>query len=362
MGALIHFASPTMNPSRARFDVLCALLSAVLCFSSAHAGPIRDRLKERAEDRKAATPAKSDSDSLDAGDTGESCADWAAKVNRLEKLSRLRNPGNKADKPNVAYGPTEREKMDVFLPPEPLRGSAPIIVMVHGGGWCVGDKASLGVVENKLKRWGPQGFIFISLNYPMVDNGADALKQAGHVASAVAHIQRNAKEWGGDADKIILMGHSAGAHLVSLVNADGQIRKAANMGKVLGTVSLDAGAINVVKQMPNVYDALKLRYKEAFGTTEAGWIAASPYHQLDKGAAPWLGVCSTTRKDDPCGHAREYVTKSKSLGIAAEVLPQRKSHGAINKELGEPGAYTDAVEKFMAGLDEEVARRLKRSR
>lgn len=288
------------------------------------------------------------------------CAEWAARVNRLERVMRLRNPGIRPDRADVAYGKASREVMDVFLPPEALRDGAPIIVMVHGGGWCVGDKASAGVVENKVGRWTPRGFVVVSLNYPMVADGLDARAQAVRVAQAIAHVQMNARSWGGDARKVILMGHSAGAHLVSLVHADAAMRKAAGIEGLLGTVSLDAGAIDVVRQMPRVYDGLRDRYREAFGEREEGWVAASPHHRLTEGAAPWLGVCSTLRKDDPCGQAEAFVARAKSLGIRGEVLPQRKSHAALNKELGEAGPYTTAVERFLASLDAEVARRLKR--
>jgi hypothetical protein len=111
--------------------------------------------------------------------------------------------------------------------------------------------------------------------------------------------------------------------------------------------------------MPKVYPFLKVRYREAFGNSETDWVAASPFHKLDRTAAPWLGVCSTTRKDDPCGQARAYAEKSNGLGVKASVLPEAKSHGAINKELGLPGDYTRGVEAFMAALDPVVARLLK---
>jgi acetyl esterase/lipase len=294
------------------------------------------------------------------GNGDMSCEQWAQKVNRLEQRAAGRNSGPKPDFDNVAYGNGNLEKLDVFLPAKKSNNMpAPIIVMVHGGGWCIGDKGGATVTENKVARWTPKGFVFISINYPMVNEGSNALAQANYVAKAVAFIQAHAQQWGGDPTKLILMGHSAGAHLVSLVNASAQIRQVNRVQPILGTVSLDAGAVDVVKQMPNVYPFLKARYREAFGTTEAEWIAASPFHQLDQTAVPWLGVCSTSRKDDPCGQARAYADKSNHLGIAASVQPEHKNHGAINKDLGKAGTYTSAVEAFMSSLDPLVAQRLK---
>lgn len=341
-------------------SAITILLASALLSACVGASTVRERVKERMQERRAERTSNTDKDAEEMGGNAATCAEWSAKVKRLERVALRRNTGPKPDHADIAYGKEALEKLDVYLPPKATRkDGAPIIVMVHGGGWCVGDKASGGVTGAKVTHWVPQGFVFVSVNYPMVSDGKDALAQAQHVAKAVAYVQSKAAEWGGDASKVILMGHSAGAHLVSLVNADPDIRKANNVAPVLGTVSLDAGAVDVVKQMPQVYDFLKVRYREAFGETEAGWIAASPFHQLERGAAPWLGVCSTTRKDDPCAQARDYVTKSKGLGIDAQTLPLRKNHGEINKELGEDSAYTKAVERFMAGLDPAVARLLK---
>lgn len=348
-----------------RFPVLLALALAILA-GDAQAGPLAERLKERLQQRAQRQEAdgadREDLADLGAGGSALSCAEWSRKVERLQSLSQRRNAGPAPDLVDVTYGSGQLEKLDVFMPKRAGREAAPIIMMVHGGGWCVGDKGAASVTGNKIARWVPKGFVFVSVNYPMVADGADALAQAGYVAKAAAFVQANARNWGGDPARLILMGHSAGAHLVSLVNADAELRQANGMRAVLGTVSLDAGAIDVVTQMPRVYPFLRMRYREAFGDAEAGWIAASPFHRLDRKAAPWLGVCSALRKDDPCGQARAYAEKSKGLGLRADVLPERLAHGAINQQLGLPGEYTTQMEAFMAALDPVVARLLTEDR
>jgi arylformamidase len=326
--------------------------------TSASAETLKERIQERMQQR--GSSAADATDQLEVGGNDMSCAEWAKKVSRLEGLAGSRNVGPAPDLADIAYGPEALAKLDVFFARATMAGPAPIIMMVHGGGWCVGDKGGEEMTANKVARWVPKGFLFVSVNYPMVNDGADALAQANYVAKAAAFVQANAGKWGGDPGRLILMGHSAGAHLVSLVNTDARIREANGLRPILGTVSLDAGAIDVVKEMPNVYPFLKTRYREAFGNTEAKWIAASPFYKLDRTAVPWLGVCSTTRKDNPCGQAQAYAEKSKGLGIRAAVLPERMSHGAINKELGAPGSYTDSVEAFMASLDQVVAKLLNR--
>jgi len=284
-----------------------------------------------------------------------SCIERAKSVERV--LSSPRGAfafGPAADRKDIAYGSQRLQRLDVFLPKRHGSGLAPVIVMVHGGGWCVGDKALAPVTKNKTEHWLPLGFLFVSVDYPMVPDGSDALKQAADVARAVAYVQKHAAEWGGDEKRVVLIGHSAGAHLVSLVNADARLRQQFDVKPLLGVVSLDSGTTNVPVQMRKPMPAVHARYVEAFGTSEAGWIKASPFHQLDASAAPWLGVCSSRRADDSCGQAREYADKSRSLGVKASVLPIDKAHGPINKDLGLPGPYTNEVDDFIASLDPQL--------
>ncbi len=256
---------------------------------------------------------------------------------------------------DVAYGKDAAQKMDVYLP-QGVKG-APVIFMVHGGAWRIGDKTNDRVVENKLARWAPRGFVFISANYRMLPD-ADPLTQADDVARALATAQKRAQEWGADADKFILMGHSAGAHLVSVLNAAPDRAFAQGARPWIGTVSLDTAATDMVKVMQREHYRF---YDKAFGDDPAYWKAASPQHILTPQAKPILLVCSSEREDKPCLQTRVFAASAKKVGVRAEVLPQAKSHREINEELGLPGEYTDAVEAFLASLD-PLPRRLLRDK
>ena len=68
---------------------------------------------------------------------------------------------------NIAYGSHPQQVMDVYFPTQPLtdKTPAPLIVMVHGGAWIIGDKNKAAVVKNKMDYWNKQGWVFISINY-----------------------------------------------------------------------------------------------------------------------------------------------------------------------------------------------------
>ena len=252
---------------------------------------------------------------------------------------------------DVAYGNDPRQRFDVYLPTH--ASDAPVIFMVHGGGWRRGDKAASGVIQNKIDRWPPRDFIVISANYPMLP-GTRPLQQAQQVARALAVAQQDAASWGGDPDRFMLLGHSAGARLVALLTAEPALAKAQGARPWLGTTSLDSASLDVVQIMQGRHLQL---YDEAFGAQASGWLAASPYQQMSGRIVPFLVVCSSRRRDS-CPQAHAFVRKAASFGSRASVLEEDLSHGEINAQLGRPSAYTDVVEQFMGTLSTAGARRL----
>lgn len=321
------------------------------------------RLRQWLESRRTAGGEAGDTEmSFDIDGLGKwgdkSCLDKDATMKKFKRVFERVN--KRAPKPTLtaAYGPHERQAIDVYIPevgPKNAQGSYPVIFMVHGGGWCIGDKSMIKVTKNKVARWLPKGFVFISVNYRMIPDGADVATQVQDVGKALAFVQKNAAKWQADPSKIITMGHSAGAHLVSLLGADAKGAASMGLSPWLGTVSLDSGTLDVLNTMQNKHFGL---YNDAFGKDPSKWQPVSPIHHLTRASLPFLGVCST-RRNDACPQAQAYAAKSKTMGVKAGALEIDLGHGGINDKLGEPGEYTAAVEAFMASLDREVARRLR---
>ena len=293
----------------------------------AAAGPLRDRLAQRANDRAAA-------EELDDG-VQEGGASRSATLPAGVRLLR-----------DVAYGPQPRQRMDVYLPAPGAGDKAAVVFLVHGGGWRYGDKAHSRLVQNKVARWVPRGVVLVSVNYRMLpEAGPD--EQLRDVARALAAAQRQAPSWGADPQRFVTMGHSAGAHLVALLAATPALAQAQGALPVRGTVALDSAALDV----PRIMDERHARlYDQAFGSDPAFWRAVSPVHQLQQPAPPVLAVCSTRRRVS-CDQAQRFAAQGRALGMRVEVLPQDLSHGQVNEQLGLPGAYTDAVEAFMRSVD-----------
>lgn len=252
-------------------------------------------------------------------------------------------PGVTAER-NVAYGSEPAQCLDVYR--QPGASDAPVILFVHGGGWRRGDKAMPQMTRNKMPHWVAKGFVFLSINYRMLPD-ANPVQQAEDVSRALAFAQNNAGSWGGDAARVVLVGHSAGAHLVSLITADTELFIPYGAQPWLATIGLDSAALDMEAVMNRPHYPF---YDPVFGSDAHFWRQASPMHRLNgKPAAPMLLVCSS-RRDDACISARDFAAKAIAFGGSVTVLPVDLNHMQINDQLGQPGAYTEAVDGFLRGV------------
>lgn len=250
--------------------------------------------------------------------------------------------GTKVER-DVAYGADPAQRLDVYRPAK--AAGAPILIMVHGGGWITGDKANPGVIDAKAAHWLPKGYILVSVNYRLAPQ-ANPMAQANDVANAIAFVQAHAGAWGGDPARVVLMGHSAGAHLITLLAADPGIAKSAGVKPWLGTIALDSAAYSVVDLMQRQHLGL---YDQAFGADQQMWRAASPTLVLRSAPAPMLLVCSTKRADS-CPQAETFAVKVKALNGRATVVPVDMTHADINHLVGPDGNYTATIDKFLNSI------------
>jgi len=244
--------------------------------------------------------------------------------------------------PDIPYGGDPAQRLDVYVPAQAPASAAlaPVLFFVHGGGWARGDKANTRVVEPKIAHWVDQGYVVISANYRMLPT--PVAQQVDDVAAALAFAQSQAGLWGGDPKRFVLMGHSAGAHLVALVAAGA--RTATRPQPWRGAVLLDSAAFDLTTLMTHRHFGL---YDRAFGGERSYWAAMSPIVQLARATAPILAVCSS-RRQESCGQADRFAAKANGLGGRVRVLREDLSHMEINATLGDASDYTSQVDAFLA--------------
>lgn len=249
----------------------------------------------------------------------------------------------------LTYGTDPLQKLDFY--PTTAAKPAPLVIFVHGGGWKRGDKSN-ATGQFKAPHYNGQGYHFASINYRLVPE-ATVEQQASDVASAVAKLLADADRLKIDRRKVVLMGHSAGAHLVALVGTDPQYLRAAGLSHadIKGVIPLDGAAYNVPEQMDENARLMGDTYLQAFGTDLERQKALSPTLHAAAPNAPSFLILHVQRRDGTAqsnglGEAlRRAGTDAKVQGFDGRGL---KGHAEINRKLGDPDyPATPVVDAFL---------------
>jgi len=270
-----------------------------LLSSHAHAGPIRDRIRANIAKKTSATPAPGASLQIYGSDPAQTLDLWRAKG---------------------ASAPTA------------------LIIFVHGGGWKRGSKDN-ATGAAKVEHLTGLGYAVASINYRLVPE-ATVEQQAADVVSSVAYLRRNAARLGIDPTRVILMGHSAGAHLVALVGTDPRYLKDAGLSEadLRGVILLDGACYDVPRQIAEGGNFMRDSYVQAFGGDVARQRALSPTFHAANPNAPSFLILHVDRED---GKAQSEALGAalSAAGTAVELKGFEgkglRGHMAINRSLGD---------------------------
>lgn len=142
---------------------------------------------------------------------------------------------------DLAYGDNPRQKLDLYIPDARSAGPRRVLVFFYGGGWNSGSKDGYLFAAKPFVEAGyivaiPDYRIYPEVRFPaFVDDGAAALRW----------IADNAARFGGEADRVYLAGHSAGAHTAALLALD---------ARYLNAVGLRTARIAAVAGLAGPYD------------------------------------------------------------------------------------------------------------
>lgn len=227
-----------------------------------------------------------------------------------------------------------RQTLDVYAPP--AGSDHPIAFWIHGGGWRQGDK---GAVQQKPQAFVDKGFAFVSTNYRFVPQ-VTVKEMTQDIAKAIRYVHDHAKEFGGNPNRIFVLGHSAGAHLAALVCTDDRYLKAENLSlSVLkGCVPVDTAAYDIPFRFSQGGAAKAGQGKAIFGNDDSTHRELSPITYVGnvKGIPPFL-ILHVADRDDSKAQSERFAKALLQAGTqAAIVAGEGKTHGTINSELGRP--------------------------
>lgn len=237
-----------------------------------------------------------------------------------------------------AYMQGPRGGVDIYRPKGVA--AAPVVVFIYGGSWDSGDRGEYAFVGRSLAREGylvliPDYRVFPEVRYPAFLEDC---------AKAVAWSKAHASEFGGDPNKLFLVGHSAGAYNAVMLGLNGRYLKA---------VGMDPKAdLRGVVGLAGPYDFLPLKsaeLKEIFGPPQAR-PATQPIAYVDGKNPPlFLATDLADKVVDP-GNTTRLADRVRAAGGPVEVRTYKGlSHALLI------GAFAEPIE-FIAPVRRDVAR------
>jgi acetyl esterase/lipase len=225
----------------------------------------------------------------------------------------------------LAYGDGPRARLDLYVPKSAAREAAaglPVIVFWYGGSWTNGKRADYRFVGAALAQ---RGFVVAIPDYRLhPDVDFPAFTDDG--AQAVAWLQEHAREYGGDPERMVLMGHSAGAHTAAYLalNQDALRKVGAEPTWIRGLVGL-AGPYTLKASS----DFLRAIFK-------------APYEPAD-----WQPVAFVDETDPPA--LLIHGGKDKTVDIRHTYALQaalEKAGVRVETEIYPDAAHTDLIAAF----------------
>jgi acetyl esterase/lipase len=260
-------------------------------------------------------------------------------------------------------------RLDLYLPASGATGS-PMMIYVHGGAWILGDKREQG--RPMLHYLARNGWVCASVNYRLSPR-ADWPEAVFDVKRALAWFKDHAGELGGDPDRMVISGGSAGGHLAALVALTADDRSLQPGFEDADTSVMACVPFYGVYDFTNSagsFDPFFVRFlektvmKQPLSNNRPAFEAASPLFRLHPNAPPLLVVAGRNDTLVPVAEARRFVAEARRISHqpvcyvelpfaqhAFEIFPSVRSSYAIR-----------AVEHFVSFVEKTKAGSLTPSR
>jgi len=243
---------------------------------------------------------------------------------------------------DLKYGPAERNRLDVFSA-DGANGARPVLLYVHGGGFNRGDKTAPNspFLDNVAVWAARNGMVGVNMTYRLAPQSTWP-SGPQDMGAAVKWVRDNIKEYGGDPQRIYLMGSSAGAGHVAAYVAFSEYHAAPGSG-LAGAILLSGSPFDLTV-FPDIAN-----YKQYFGEDASKYAALSPQPGLTKSSVPlmvvWAGL-------DPPSIEGESVNLNDALCKAqkcpTKVFLKTHSHISVANAIGTNDTeLTDQISAFV---------------
>jgi acetyl esterase/lipase len=218
------------------------------------------------------------------------------KLLRQERTDSVREVRDVAYYPGPDADPI-KHKLDLYLPANAK--DVPMLMWIHGGGWCLGDRSWFGDLG---RRFAEAGIGVAIISYRL----SPAVQHPAHVqdcARAFAWLREHAAEYGGNPDRLFVSGQSAGGHLSALLALDNRYLRELGVPDDAIKGSIPMSGVYTIPALPQGTKGLLAMFPAAFGSDRAVCRDASPASHVARLSSPMLVITET---EDP-GVVRLYA-------------------------------------------------------
>ena len=262
---------------------------------------------------------------------------------------------------NVAYTQSghERHVLDIYAPEKKSTAKLPVIFWIHGGGWVVGDKSDVAL---KPKVFTEKDCLMVSTNYRLLPD-VDMETLISDIAKSIGWVHRNITKYGGDPNRIIVGGHSAGAQLAALICIDERYlrREGVSFESLKGCIPVDGDTYDIPKiimtaeHRQTLYGGKMFTFghRQKFGNDPEKHVDFSAVTHIakEKHIPPFL-ILYFSGNPDTNAQARLLERSLRRADVTAKAVGKgNTNHSQLNNDIGNPSdPVTQEVYKFLEPL------------
>jgi acetyl esterase len=249
------------------------------------------------------------------------------------------------------YGSDPLQELEIYpaaAGSRAARGTKPVLMLVHGGGWGGGVREALAP---HARYFAARGWTCVNISYGLTSlPGVTLMKAQEDVRAAFDWIRTQAPQRGWDANRIVVLGESAGGQLacaIGVLPPDAQRWQPHSL--VLINPVMDLTTLSWALNQPGLRDAGAI---DPATREKHPAVAVSPLFHVNRSSPPTLLIHGRDDSVVPFSQAEAYAARAKSVGAKLELVTLEKTnHAFFLQEFGSPEAIRSTLQRVARFLD-----------
>ena len=241
----------------------------------------------------------------------------------------------------------ERHVLDVYTPKGKSVKARPVVLFIHGGAWDSGSKNLYSFIGRRLAR---QGLVAVVISYRLAPD-VEVPAMVNDCGRAVLWTAQHIAEYGGDPNRIFVMGHSAGGGIAASLSTDDPFFARLGLAKnqIKGAILDDPAGLDMYDYLQKMDYAGDEKYLVPFGKKPEVWRAMSALYHVTASCPPVLMYVGERTYPSIAQSTRKFNQRLQDLGVRHEftVLPGKKHIAMVTQLFWKNNVIYQGIRKFV---------------